>query len=173
MPATTTGDNAANEETQAASDDEVEEIEGRPRDGRQHVYVWRQRGDHFIGHEELAETEEAARVERAAKRLVDEVKVSDPLHCSTLLCYLAGSTYVLLAGRSEYGEVPEEVLRPNRRHCGQKQGPDHGGGPAAVGGWGEGGRDEHQEERRLELTRRLADQYRQRTCQSYAPSSSM
>ena len=84
MPATTTGGDAAGEETQAASDDEVEEIEGRPRDGRQHVYVWRQRGDHFIGHEELAETEEAARVERAAKRLVDEVKVGDPLHCSTL-----------------------------------------------------------------------------------------
>ena len=56
-----------------------------PRDGRQHVYVWRQRGDHFIGHEELAETEEAARVERAAKRLMDEVKVSDPLCCSTLM----------------------------------------------------------------------------------------
>ena len=84
MPATTTGGNAAREEeTQAASDDEVEEIEGRPRDGRQHVYVWRQRGDHFIGHEELAETEEAARVERAAKRLVDEVKVSDSLYCCT------------------------------------------------------------------------------------------
>jgi len=81
MPATTTGGDAAGEETQAASDDEVEEIEGHPRDGRQHVYVWRQRGDHFIGHEELAETEEAARVERAAKRLVDEVKVSDSLHC--------------------------------------------------------------------------------------------
>jgi len=40
MPATTTGGNAANEETQAASDNEVE-IEGHPRDGRQHVYVWR------------------------------------------------------------------------------------------------------------------------------------
>jgi hypothetical protein len=79
MPATTNGGGAANEETQAASDDEVEEIEGHPHDGRQHVYVWRQRGDHFIGHEELAETEEADRVERAAKRLVDEVKVSDPL----------------------------------------------------------------------------------------------
>jgi len=37
MPATTTSGNAANEETQAASDDEVEEIEGRPHDGRQHV----------------------------------------------------------------------------------------------------------------------------------------
>ena len=141
MPATTTGGDAAGEETQAASDDEVEEIEGRPRDGRQHVYVWRQRGDHFIGHEELAETEEAARVERAAKRLVDEVKVSDPLHCSTLLCYLAGSTYVLLAGRNENGEVPEEVLRPNRRHCGREQGPGRGGGPASVRSWREGSRD--------------------------------
>ena len=90
MPATSAGRNAAREEeTQAASNDEVEEIEGRPRDGRQHVYVWRQRGDHFIGHEELAETEEAARVERAAKRLVDEVKVSDSLYCCifcTLFC---------------------------------------------------------------------------------------
>jgi hypothetical protein len=84
MPSTATGGNTTvEEETQAASDDEVEEIEGRPRDGRQHVYVWRQRGDHFIGHEELAETEEAARVERAAKRLVDEVKVSGSLRCCT------------------------------------------------------------------------------------------
>jgi len=84
MPATTTEGNAAREEeTQAASDNEVEEIEGRPCDGRQHVYVWRQCGDHFIGHEELTETEEAARVERAAKRLV-EVKVSNSLYCCTL-----------------------------------------------------------------------------------------
>ena len=91
MPATTTGGDAAGEETRAASDDEVEEIEGRPRDGRQHVYVWRQRGDHFIGHKELAETEEAARVERAAKRLIDEVKVSDLLH---LLCTFVLSCWV-------------------------------------------------------------------------------
>jgi len=88
MPATTAGGSAANEVTQAASDDDVEEIEGRPRDGRQHVYVWRQRGDHFIGHEELAETEEAARVERVAKGLVDEVKVSGSLCCSTLMRYV-------------------------------------------------------------------------------------
>ena len=90
MPATTAGGSVANEETRAASDDEVEEIQGRPRDGRQHVYVWRQRGDHFIGHEELAETEEAARVERAAKRLVDEVKVSGLLHCSKFICIVSG-----------------------------------------------------------------------------------
>ena len=90
MPATTAGGSAANEETQTASDDDVEEIQGCPRDGRQHVYVWSQRGDHFIGHEELAETEEAARVDRAAKRLVDEVKVSGPLRCSTLMCNVPG-----------------------------------------------------------------------------------
>jgi len=78
MSAATAGGSAANEDTPAASEDDVEEIEGRPRDG-QHVYVWRQLGDHFIGHEELAETEEAARVERTAKRLMDKVKVSGPL----------------------------------------------------------------------------------------------
>jgi len=88
MPATAAGGSAANEEPRAASDDDVEEIQGRPRDGRQHVYVWRQRGDHFIGHEELAEMEEAARVERAAKRLVDEVKVSGPVGCSMLMRYV-------------------------------------------------------------------------------------
>ena len=76
IPVTMTGGSAEGEEAQATSDDEVEEIQGRPQDGRQHVYVWRQRGDHFIGHEEIAETEEAARVERVAKRLVEEVKVS-------------------------------------------------------------------------------------------------
>jgi len=42
------------EETQASSNDEVEEIQGRPHDGRQHIYVWRQRGDHWAGHEEIA-----------------------------------------------------------------------------------------------------------------------
>jgi len=81
MPATTAGSSAEGEETRTASDDEVQEIQSRPQDGRQHVYVWRQRGDHFIGHKELAETEEAVRVERAAKRLVDEVKVSGLLNC--------------------------------------------------------------------------------------------
>ena len=80
-PATTAEGTAGAKEAQTASDDEVEEIQGRPQDGRQHVYVWRQHGDHFIGHEELAETEEASRVERAAKRLVDEVKVSGLLRC--------------------------------------------------------------------------------------------
>ncbi len=73
----------------------MEEIEGRPRDSRQHVYVWRQRRDHFIGHEELAETEEAARVERAAKRLVDEVKVSGFLYCCAFFCLVLHGRYML------------------------------------------------------------------------------
>jgi len=90
MPVTTAGGSAEGEVAQTAFDDEVEEIQGRPQDGRQHVYVWRQRGDHFIGHEELAETEEAARVERAAKRLVDEVKVSGLLRCSKFICIVFG-----------------------------------------------------------------------------------
>ena len=84
MPATTAGGSTANKEARAASDDDVLEIEGRPRDGRQHVYVWRQRGDHFIGHEELTETKEATRVPE--QELVDEVKVSGPLCCSTFMC---------------------------------------------------------------------------------------
>jgi len=53
MPVTMAGGSAADEETRTASDDEVEEIQGRPRDGRQHVYVWRQRGDHFIGQQSV------------------------------------------------------------------------------------------------------------------------
>jgi len=90
MPVGAAGGSTVNEETRAASDDDVEEIQGRPRDGRQHVYVWCQHGDHFIGHEELAETEEATRVERVAKCLVDEIKVSGPLCCSMLMCYVRG-----------------------------------------------------------------------------------
>ena len=86
IPVTTAGGSTEGEKAQATSDDEVEEIQGRPQDGRQHVYVWRQHGDHFIGHEELAETEEAARVERAAKRLVEEVKVSVLVFCPKCVC---------------------------------------------------------------------------------------
>jgi len=41
MPATAVGGSATNEEPPVASDDNVEEIQGRPHDGRQHVYVWR------------------------------------------------------------------------------------------------------------------------------------
>jgi len=94
MPTTAAGGSAADEEPQAPSDDDVEEVQGHPRDGRQHVYVWRQRRDHFIGHEELAETEEAARVERATKRLVDEVKVGGLCIAQQVYVVLLCSTYV-------------------------------------------------------------------------------
>ena len=108
MPVTTTGGSAEGEEAQAASDDEVEEIQGCPHDGCQHVFVWRQRGDHFIGHEELAETEEAARVERAAKRLVDEVKVSGLVFCRNVyvLFFVCFAIRIILVGRNEDCEVP-------------------------------------------------------------------
>ena len=97
IPATRAGGSAEGEEAQAASDDEVEEIQGRPHDGHQYVYVWRQRGDHFIGHEELAETEDAARVERAAKQLIDKVKVSGPAlnhNVYILFAWLLNNVYV-------------------------------------------------------------------------------
>ena len=109
------GGSAEGREAQVASDDEVEEIQGRPRDGRQHVFVWRQRGDHFIGHEELTETGEAARVERAAKRLIDEVKVSGLVFCQNvyILLFVHFTIRIILAGRNEDGEVPKKVLQPN------------------------------------------------------------
>ena len=74
---TMVGRSTQGKEAQAGSNDEVEGIQGRPHDERQHIYVWRQRGDHWAGHKEITEVEEAERVERAAKRLVNEVKVSD------------------------------------------------------------------------------------------------
>jgi len=172
MPTTAAGGSAADEEPQVASDDDVEEIQGRPRDGRQHVYVWCQRGDHFIGHEELAETEEAARVECAAKRLVDEVKVSGPVCCSTIMCSapvfdvcssLQGAMKTAKYRKRCFNQI-EGIVAENkalstevdwlRSEVGEKV--------AEMSA---------QEERRLELTRRLANQYRQRTGQLHTPSS--
>ena len=46
MPSIVVGGSTEGKETQAASDDEVEEIQGRPHDGRQHIYVWHHREDH-------------------------------------------------------------------------------------------------------------------------------
>jgi len=115
IPVTMAGGSAKGREAQVASDDEVEGIQGRPRDGRQHVFVWHQRGDLFIGHQELAETEEAARVERAAKRLIDEVKVSGLVFCQNvyILLFVHFTIRIILAGRNEDGEVPKKVLRRN------------------------------------------------------------
>ena len=112
IPITVAGGSDGGTEAQAASDDEVEEIQGRPHDGRQHVYVWRQRGDHWTGHEELTETEEAVRVERAAKQLVEEVKVSGLVFCQNvyILLLVRCAIRIILVGRNENGEVPKKVL---------------------------------------------------------------
>ena len=77
MSSSMVGRSARNKGTQADPDNEVEEIQGSPHDGRQHFYVWHQRGDHWAGHKEITEVEEAEMVERAAKLLVNKVKVSD------------------------------------------------------------------------------------------------
>jgi len=164
MPATIASGSTANEETRAASDDDMEEIQGRPRDGRQHVYVWCQRGDHFIGHEELAETEEAARVERAAKRLVDEVKVSGRLCCSTLMCCVPGFDMCSsLQGamktakyRKRCFDQIEGIVAENKALSAEvdRLRSEAGDKVAEMSAQGE---------RLLDLTRRLADQYRQRT----------
>jgi hypothetical protein len=50
-----------------SKDDIVEEIQGHPQDGHQHVYICRERGDHYICHEEISIDEEMERVERAAR----------------------------------------------------------------------------------------------------------
>ena len=115
IPVTVAGGSEEGAVAQAASDDEVEEIQGRPHDGCQHVYVWRQRGDHRVGHEELTETEEAARVERAAKWLVDEVKVSGLIFCQSMYILLLVHCMIciFLTGCNENGEVPKKVHRPN------------------------------------------------------------
>ena len=115
IPVTVAGGSEEGAESQAAFDEDVEEIQGHPHDGRQHVYVWHQRGDHWAAHEELAETEEAARVEHAAKRLVDEVKVSGLVFCQSMYILLLVHCVicVFLAGCNENGEVPKKVLRPN------------------------------------------------------------
>jgi hypothetical protein len=117
MPVTVAGGSAKGEEAQAASDDEVEEIQACPRDGRQHVYVWRQCGDHWAGHEEIAETEEAERVERAAKRLVNEVRVSGLMFCWCICIYVPRFVHCVVclmsAGCNENGKVPKKVLRSN------------------------------------------------------------
>ena len=60
---------------QEAKEDEVEEILGRPKDKRQHVYVSRRWNDEWVMYEEIPEIEETQKVERAAKRLVTEVQV--------------------------------------------------------------------------------------------------
>jgi hypothetical protein len=62
--------------TKFKDDNVLEEIDGHPKDGHQHVYVCHQCGDHFICHEEIPTADETRKVELAAKRLIAEVQVS-------------------------------------------------------------------------------------------------
>ena len=75
MVAETTISGPAPPPEQEAEEDEVEEILGRPKDKRQHVYVSRRQNDEWVMYEEIPEIEETQKVERAAKRLVTEVQV--------------------------------------------------------------------------------------------------
>jgi hypothetical protein len=69
-----------------SDDDVVEEIQGHPQDGQQHVYICRERGDHYVCHEEISIDEETERVEREARWLIGEVQVSILLdHCQGLV----------------------------------------------------------------------------------------
>jgi rubrerythrin len=61
------------EATKSEDDDILKEIQGHPEDGRQHMYICRQCGDHFICHEEIPTANETRKVELAAKRLIAEV----------------------------------------------------------------------------------------------------
>jgi hypothetical protein len=61
------------EQAVESDDDVVEEIQGHPQDGRQHIYICRERGDHYVCHEEISIDEETNRVERAARWLIREV----------------------------------------------------------------------------------------------------
>jgi hypothetical protein len=67
---------AGAEQAAEFDDDIIEEIQGHPQDGHQHVYICRKRGDHYVYHEEISIDKEIERVERAARRLIGEVQVS-------------------------------------------------------------------------------------------------
>jgi hypothetical protein len=62
------------EQAAESDDDVIEEIQGHPQDGQQHVYVCREHGDHYVCHEEISIDEETERVERAARQLIGEVQ---------------------------------------------------------------------------------------------------
>jgi hypothetical protein len=54
---------ASADQTAESDDDIIDEIQGHPQDGRQHVYVCRGCGDHYVCHEEISIDKETERVE--------------------------------------------------------------------------------------------------------------
>ena len=110
-------------------------------------------------------------MERAAKRLVDEVKVSGPVYCSTIMCSapvfdicssLQGAMKTAKYRKRCFDQI-EGIVAENKALSAEvdRLRSEVGEKVAEMSA---------QEERRLELTRRLADQYRQRTGQSHTLS---
>jgi hypothetical protein len=58
---------AGAEQAVKSHDDVIKEIQGHPQHGRQHVYICRERGDHYVCHEEISIDEETERVERSTR----------------------------------------------------------------------------------------------------------
>jgi hypothetical protein len=72
-------------------DDVIKEIQGHPQDGRQHIYVYRECGDHYVCHKEISIDKETKRVEWATRWLIGEVQVG-VLH---KYYYRSGQIYIL------------------------------------------------------------------------------
>jgi hypothetical protein len=79
-----------------SDDDVVEEIQGHPQDGWQHMYVCREHGDHYVCHKEISIDEEMERVERVARRLIREVQVSVLLDKCCRPALVCGHTQITL-----------------------------------------------------------------------------
>ncbi|XP_021317668.1 GRIP1-associated protein 1-like [Sorghum bicolor] len=112
-------------------------------DNRMHAYKLGQPapkcGDHWAGHEEIAEVEEAERVERAAKRLVNEVKDAMKMSKYRKRCFdqIEG---IMAKNKALTGEVDRLQLEAEK----------------------EAKEKAAQEERMLDLSRRLADKDREK-----------
>jgi hypothetical protein len=65
---------AGAEQATESDDDVIEEIQGHPQDGHQHVFIYRKHGDHYVCHEEIPIDEEIETVERAARWLIGKCR---------------------------------------------------------------------------------------------------
>jgi hypothetical protein len=91
------GRTSIDQAAESNDDDVVEDIQGHPQDGWQHVYIYHKRGHHYVCHEEISIDEETERVERAARRLIREVQVSTTSrnHCYRAI-QICSLTYMVL-----------------------------------------------------------------------------
>jgi hypothetical protein len=79
------------EQATESDDDIIMEIQGHPQDGRQHIYIYHEHGDHYVCHEEISIDEETNKVEQAARRLIGEVQVG----VLRKYCYRSRQIYIL------------------------------------------------------------------------------